>query len=70
MHLFLARILVIDFGFLVALSIILMTDPRFTFEINNWEKHWNRGAVKCLDISIEGMVGYRRLGDFGDVKNL
>ena len=30
MHLFLARILVIGFGFLIALSIILMTDPRFT----------------------------------------
>ena len=48
MHLFLARILVIGFGFLVALLIILMTDPRFTFEIDNWEKHWNRGDVKNL----------------------
>ena len=27
------------------------------------EKHWNRGAIKCLDTSIEGMVDYRRLGD-------
>ena len=29
MHLFLARILVISFGFLMALSSILMTDPHF-----------------------------------------
>ena len=27
------------------------------------EKHWNRGAVKRLDILMEGMVDYRRLGD-------
>ena len=27
------------------------------------EKHWNRGAVKCLDTLMEGMVDYRRLGD-------
>ena len=26
------------------------------------EKHWNREAVKCLDILVEGMVDYRRLG--------
>ena len=22
------------------------------------EKHWNRGAIKCLDIFMEGMVDY------------
>ena len=22
------------------------------------EKHWNRGAIKCLDILMEGMVDY------------
>ena len=27
------------------------------------EKHWNRGAVKCLDTLMEGTVDYRRLGD-------
>ena len=27
------------------------------------EKHWNRGAIECLDTLIEGMVDYRRLGD-------
>ena len=27
------------------------------------EKHWNRGAVKYLDTSMEGMVYYRRLED-------
>ena len=27
------------------------------------EKHWNRGAVKCLDTLMEGMVDYQRLGD-------
>ena len=27
------------------------------------EKHWNRGAVKCLDTLMEGMVDYRRPGD-------
>ena len=27
------------------------------------EKHWNRGAVKCLDTLMEGMADYRRLGD-------
>ena len=32
--------------------------------------HWNRGAAKCLDIFMEEMVDYRRLGDFGDVVNL
>ena len=26
----------------------------FMFE----EKHWNRGAIKCLDILMEGMVDY------------
>ena len=26
-------------------------------------RHWNRGAIKCLDTLMEGMVGYRRLGD-------
>ena len=39
-----------------------MTDPRFTCEkIINEEKRWNRGASKCLDILMEGMVDYRRL---------
>ena len=27
------------------------------------EKHWNRGAIKCLDTLMEGMVDYRRLRD-------
>ena len=27
------------------------------------EKHWNRGAIKCLDTLMEGMVDYQRLGD-------
>ena len=27
------------------------------------EEHWNRGAIKCLDTMMEGMVDYRRLGD-------
>ena len=27
------------------------------------EKHWNRGANKCLDTLMEGMVDCRRLGD-------
>ena len=27
------------------------------------EKYWNRGAVKRLDILMEGMVDNRRLGD-------
>ena len=27
------------------------------------EKHWNRGAVKCLDSLMEGMVNCRRLRD-------
>ena len=27
-------------------------------------------VVKCLDILIEGMVDYRRLGDFGELVNL
>ena len=31
------------------------------------EKHWISGAVKCLDTLMEGMVDYRRLGDFGDL---
>ena len=31
------------------------------------EKHWKRGAVKCPDTLMEGMVDYRRLGDFGDL---
>ena len=34
------------------------------------EKHWNRGANKCLDTLMDGMVDYRRLGDFGDLVNL
>ena len=25
------------------------------------DKHWNRGAVKCLDTLMEGMVDFRRL---------
>ena len=27
------------------------------------EKRWNRGAIKCLDTLMEGMVDCRRLGD-------
>ena len=27
------------------------------------EKHWNRGAVKCLDTLMERMVDYRSLED-------
>ena len=27
------------------------------------EKHWNRGAINCLDTLMEGMVDCRRLGD-------
>ena len=27
------------------------------------EKHWNRGAVKCVDTLMEGMVDCRSLGD-------
>ena len=57
MHLFLARILVIGFGFLMALSSILDYLRKFIIE----EKRWNRGASKCLDILMEGMVDYRRL---------
>ena len=31
------------------------------------EKHWNRGAVKCLNTLMEGMVDYRKLENFGDL---
>ena len=27
------------------------------------EKHWNRGAIKCLDTLMEGMVDCQRLRD-------
>ena len=27
------------------------------------EKRWNRGAIKCLDTLMEGMVDCQRLGD-------
>ena len=26
------------------------------------ERHWNRGAVECLDTLMKGMVDYRSLG--------
>ena len=54
----------------MALSSVSMTDTRFAAEIDDREKHWNGGAVKCLDILMEGIVDYRRLEDFGDVVNL
>ena len=59
--------LVVSFGFLMALSSIFMTDPMLLSRTNY---QWNRGAVKCLGILMEGMVDYRRLGDFGDLANL
>ena len=47
-----------------------MTDPRLPAEIDNCEKHWNRGAVKCLDILMEEMVDYKKFEAFGDVVDL
>ena len=35
-----------------------------------WREEWNRGAIKCLDTLMEGMIDYGRLGDFGDLVNL
>ena len=34
------------------------------------EKHWNRGAVKCMYTLMKAMVDYGKLEDFGDLVNL
>ena len=54
MRLFLARILVIGFGFFMALSSILVTDLCFTCGNRKLREALEQGtAVKCLDIFMK-----------------